>query len=138
MGGAGRAAGAGVGSGFVAGVLIGVALVVFVAPPPPSPGVAPDQGRSLAQNESTSSNSLRGANDELRGGMSTWDHPPTASSGACASALTLEQSRRSVLTVNLAGLEAELKTLRNNRGCDAVCKQAVSAQPFRNHACAAS
>jgi hypothetical protein len=119
MGATGRS-GAGVGSGFVAGVLIGVAVVVFVAPPPSGPGPTANQSGVKAQHEVTTS---LASNSDVRGNVGG---SLTISTGACASALTLEQDRRSVLAVNVAGLETDLKTLRNNRGCDVVCKQSVS------------
>jgi hypothetical protein len=127
MGATGRS-GASVGSGFVAGVLIGVAVVVFVAPPPSGPGPTADQSGVKAQHEvstSLASNSDVRGRENVGRGMSAGGSL-AISTGACASALSLEQDRRSVLAVNVAGLETDLKTLRNNRGCDVVCKQSVS------------
>lgn len=120
MGAAGRG-GAGVASGFVAGLLIGIAAVVIVAPPPST--VVLTQTSRDSQNVSTGNspvttntalNSLEGHQESL------------ANTGMCASALALEQRQRSILEANIAVVENDLRTLRENRGCDAECKHVVS------------
>ena len=114
--------GAGVASGFVAGLLIGITAVVIVAPPPSAVVVTQTSGnlQSLSAGNSAATtnialNSLRGQQD---GALDN--------TGLCASALALEQSQRSILEANISAVENDLRTLRENRGCDAECKHVVS------------